>query len=221
MTLRLRHVAAVLALASLPLLAQERSSSSKPHAKSREKASPDAGSINDGVYRNQSLSFSYKIPLGWVDRTADMREGSELGKSLVLLAIFERPLEAQAEGVNSAVVIAAENVSSYPGLKTAADYFGPLTELTTGKGFKVESDPQEFSVGAKQVVRGDFSKPAGAASVRQTSLVFLEKNSLEKNSLEKNWIISFTFIGSSEDEIDELLEKLSFAGASSKSHPSK
>jgi len=32
-------------------------------------------------------------------------------------------------------------------LKTAADYFGPLTELTTSKGFTVVNQPYLFTVG--------------------------------------------------------------------------
>lgn len=208
------YLVVALVLSSLPAVAQSSrtgQSSSKPHAKARENAAPEPGAIKDGVYRNESLNLSYEIPYGWVDRTSDMREGSELGKSVLLLSVFERPPEAQAQGINSAVVIAAESTSSYPGLKTAADYFGPITELATGKGFKVTSEPSEFAIGAKRVVRGDFSKEMGSSAMHQTSLVFLEKN----------WIVSFTFIGTSDDEIEELVEKLSFGRTPAKHRPSK
>ena len=98
-----RYLVMALALLSLPALGQSAKtgqSSSKPHAKARENAAPEQGSIRDGVYGNESLNFSYKIPFGWVDRTADMREGSELGKSVLLLSVFERPPEAPTEGIN-------------------------------------------------------------------------------------------------------------------------
>jgi hypothetical protein len=207
----LRHLVAVLiaALAILPANAQQApkasgESSSKPRAKARADAStPDAGSITDGVYRNSTFGFSYKIPFGWVDRSAKMQEDNQLGKSALLLSVFERPPEAAAEGINSAVVIASESVASYPGLKTAIDYFGPLTELTTSKGFKVVNEPYEFPVGAKPLVRGDFSKEGSTSTMHQTSLVLVQKG----------WIVSFTFIAGSNDEIDELLEKLSFGTA--------
>jgi hypothetical protein len=216
MSFRARHAMVAIALASLPLVAQQSSkpageSSSRPHARERENAAPAPGAITDGIYHNASLNFSYKIPFGWVDRTSDMREGSELGKSLVLLSIFERPPEVQGEGINSAVVIAAESTSSYPGLKTAADYFGPITELAASKGFKASGDPYEFPVGTKQLVRDDFVKEKGSGDMHQTSLVFLQKN----------WIVSFTFLGTSDDEIEELLEKLSFGAVSSPRRPSK
>jgi hypothetical protein len=141
-----------------------------------------------------------------------MREGSELGKSLLLLSVFERPPEAHGEGVNSAVVIAAENASSYPGLKTAAEYFGPITELATTRGFKAVSDPFEFTVNGKPLVRGDFVKEvAPSSTMHQTSLVFLQKD----------WIVSFTLIAGSEDERDELLANLVFGSSSSPRRSSK
>lgn len=137
-----------------------------------------------------------------MDRTQDMQADSEPGKGVVLLAIFERPPEAQGETVNSAVIIAAEPVASYPGLKSAADYFGPLTELTTGKGFKVVNEPFEFAVGGKQLVRGDFSKELGTLTMLQASLV----------EIEKGYVVSLTFLGGSEDETDQLVAGLNFAG---------
>ena len=201
---------ALVVLLVAALWAQQPSSSSpnsspKPpaHAKS---SIPDSGALSDGVYRNPSFGFSYKLPYGWVDRTREMQDDSPNtsavgARPLLLLTIFERPPEATGDTVNSAVVIAAEPLSNYSGMKTAADYFGPLTELATAKGFQAVQEPHAFAVGGTQLVRGDFSKLRGTATVRQTSLVILERG----------YEVSFTFIGSSEDEIDELIEKLSFA----------
>jgi hypothetical protein len=138
-----------------------------------------------------------------VNRTQDLQEGSEAGKSLVLLAVFERPPEAAGETVNSAVVIAVESVSSYPGLKTAGDYFGPLTELTTAKGFETVNEPHPFPVGAKTVVRGDFRKQMGKLTMKQSSLVMVQEG----------YIVSFNFIGGSDEEVEELIANLSFAAA--------
>jgi hypothetical protein len=184
-----------------------RQSSAKPRVKSSANgkvSTPDPGAVIAGTYRNTFFGFSYKIPFGWVERTEDMREGGEAGKSRVLLAVFERPPQAKGNTVNSAVVIAAESVSSYPGLKTAADYFGPLTEVTLSKGFKVVNEPFDFSGGANQLVRADFSKEVGTLTMHQSSLVVLKKG----------YVVSFTVIGGTEDEVDELLEKLSFSSGS-------
>jgi hypothetical protein len=78
---------------------------------------------------------------------------------------------------------------------------GPLTELTTSKGFKVKQEPYHFSGGAQQLVRGDFAKDLGKLTMCQSSLVLLHKGS----------VVSFTFIGGSQDEVEELIEKLTFA----------
>ena len=203
-----RFQAGALVLIAAVMWAQgkNRSAPSTPSPSAHAKSSlPDLGAIRDGVYRNSAFGFSYKLPFGWVDRTTEMQEdrpgdSSGAAKSLLLLAIFERPPEASGNVLNSAVVVAAEHLSSYSGMKTATDYFGPLTELATAKGFQAAGEPHAFVIGATELVRGDFTKPRGTATVRQTSLVLMEKG----------YEVSFTFIGGTEDEISELIEKLSF-----------
>ncbi|MGO9649179.1 MAG: hypothetical protein ACLPOO_14115 [Terriglobales bacterium] len=162
----------------------------------------DPGEISAGVYHNNSFGFTYKLPYGWVDRTAEMREASTApAKETVLLGVFERPPEANGEGVNSGVVIAAESAAAYPGLKSAAQYFGPLEEVTKAKGLTAVNEPYEFPVDGKPIVRADFIKQfGGGASIRQSTLAWLAKG----------YVVSFTFIGSSDDEVLQLLDGLSF-----------
>jgi len=200
-----------LATPQAPGLARQSSSKSSAKSSAPGKAStPDLGTVVDSTYRNTFFGFSYQVPFGWVDRSEDMQDDGDAGKSLVLLAVFERPPEATGDTVNSAVVIAAESVSAYRGLKTAADYFGPLTEVTLSQGFKVVNEPFDFSGGANQLVRGDFSKEVGTLTMHQSSVVLLKKG----------YVVSFTVIGGSEDEVEELLEKLSFsAGSPSRRNP--
>jgi hypothetical protein len=170
---------------------------------------PDSGSMADGVYRNSFFGFDYKPHFGWVDRIKEMREDSDgdssadsnpSKKPIVLLAVFERPPEASGDTVNSGVVIAAEPAASYPGLRSAEQYFGPLTELTKSKGLNVVNEPYDLRVGTTQLVRGDFSKPMGSLTMHQSTLVMIEKG----------YVVSFTFIAGSEDEVDQLVEGLSF-----------
>ena len=192
----------VLPLAAALWAQQPAPSSSHPpgHAKSSlpQPAPPQSG-VRDGVYHNSTFGFSYKLPFEWVDRTADLQEASTAASgSRVLLAIFERPPEAIGDTVNSAVVIAAEPVPT--GVKTAAEYFESLSALTTTKGFQVEEGPHAFSVGTTVLVRGEFSKEREKLTMRQASLV----------KLQKGFAISFTFVGGSQDEVNELIEKLSF-----------
>ena len=153
------------------------------------------------LYRNVAFGFRYRIPYGWVDRTKDWQEGNEPQKGQVLLAIFERPPQAAGETINSAVLIATENASSYPGLRQAEDYLGPLTELTTSKGFKAEGDPSSVTIDSRQLVRADFTKPlSDKLTMYQSTLVLLEKGQ----------IVSFTFLAGSADEVSDLIARLSF-----------
>ena len=182
-----------------------------PAASASKALLPEPGAITNGVYRNTSVGFTYMIPFGWVDRTQDMGDASDdAKKSRVLLEVFERPPDASGEAVNSAVVIAAESVSSYPGLTNAAQYFGPLTEVATTTGFQAINEPYEFPVDGKSIVRRDFSKKRGSVTMHQSSLALLAKG----------YIVSFTFIGGSDDEVTELIEKLRF-GLPRKAAPPK
>jgi hypothetical protein len=177
----------------------------KPAPSHAAPSSPDPGSITNGVYRSSTFGFTYKIPFAWVDRTKEMSDDSSADanaakKSILLLAVFEHPPEAASESVNSAVVVAAEPTSSYPGLQNAAQYFGPLSELTKSKGLKVVNEPYDYSVGTRELVRGDFSKPLGNLTMYQSTLAMIDKG----------YMVSFTFIGGSDEEVDELAEGLSF-----------
>jgi hypothetical protein len=175
-----------------------RSSPSSPPTSS---TTLDPGSIANGIYKNPTFGFSYRVPFGWVDRTDEMREASnDPAKSTVLLGIFERPPQAAGSTVNSAVVIAAESVSSYPGLKSAAQYFGPLSEVTEAKGLKAVNEPYEFPVDGKPIVRRDFTKQISNVGMHQSTLAMLARG----------YVLSFTFIGGSDDEVTGLIEWLRF-----------
>ncbi len=117
---------------------------------------------------------------------------------------FRGRREARAGEVNASILIAAESASAYPGLKEAAQYFGPVGEVAKAQGFEVVEEPYEFVMGTKTVVRGDFKKDVGSRVMRQSTLVVLARG----------YAVSFTFIGGSEDEVEELVQGLSFgAGA--------
>jgi len=166
----------------------------------------DLGAVADGIYRNSFFAFTFKLPFGWVDRTDVMRQDSSdaaratAGESMVLVAVFERPPEAAGSTVNSAVVIAAESVSAYPGLKDPAQYFRPIEELTKSNGFTAINEPYDFPVDGMPIVRQDFSKKLSGATMYQSSLVLLRKG----------YIVSFTFIAGSADDITQNLDNLRF-----------
>jgi hypothetical protein len=179
-------------------------------------AQSDSGAYDEAtrLYRNQTYAFSCKVPAGWVLRTEQMKPESDLGKNAagnqVLLAAFERPPEAAGPAPASTILIAAEGQSSYPGLKTAEDYFAPLTEVVTAKGFKTVNDPYSFKLGTAQLIRADFSRDEKDSpnkdrpTMYQSTMVILSHGA----------ILSFTFLAASEDEIDRLIENVSFSSSS-------
>ncbi|HEY1463420.1 MAG TPA: hypothetical protein VGF44_08390 [Terriglobales bacterium] len=169
---------------------------------------PKSNSVANNIYRNTTHGFSYKTPYGWVERTQAMQGDAGSSSSHVLLAAFERPPEATGETINSGVVIAEESLAAYPKVKTALDYFEPLTEAVTSQGLKVVNGPHPFAIGNRELIRGDFSKPRGKLTMYQSSLVLMRKGA----------ILSFTFVGGSVVEVDELIENLSFAPLSTSPH---
>jgi hypothetical protein len=202
--------------------APDQSPSSKHTKSSSGRLVPDigAGTVTNGVYRNRALGLSCAIPAGWVLRTEEMNareeepgsastepksspQGSQRATGgTVLLAAFSRPPEARGEDVNSSIVIAAEKTSTYPGLTEAAQYFGPLTEIAKAQGFIVDEEPYEMEMGKKVVVRGDFHKDVGSRVMRQSTLAFLAQG----------YAVSITVIGGTEDEVEELIDGVEFAG---------
>lgn len=195
-----------------------------PAGHAQEKTKPSAPGVNaPQIYRNAMFGFRYRIPYGWVDRTKEMQAQDkqnedkaskteprkEEANGEVLLAVFERPPEAAGDTVNSAVVIASEDTASYPGLKSAEDYLDQLDETTTAKGFKPDGDPQVVTIDSRDLVGADFTKALNdKLTMYQSTLVLLAKKQ----------IVSFTFLAGSKDEIDELIDGLSFAAAPAQKH---
>lgn len=171
---------------------------SKPAPTPLEQAAA-AGDTENHVYRNTWFGFSCRIPFGWVDRTDEMREASDdPKKAVVLLGVFERPPAAAGSTVNASIVIAAESASAYPGLKSAAQYFGPLNEIMEKQGVTKANDPYEFPVDGKPIVRQDFGKKIGEVGMQQSTLVWLTQG----------YVVSFTFIGTYLDEVQMMIEGL-------------
>lgn len=222
---------AAVALLSLSVMAQAQEPASSKSAKPAKKSEAgggsvlDAGTVSNNVYRNKTLALSCKIPPGWVLRNDEMNASgkgqqqtiqqptsdkapatppvpatsSAAGK--VLLAAFSRPPEARAEDVNSSILIAAEPASAYPGLKDAAQYFGPLSEVAVAQGFTQDEDPYEIAVGTKTLARADFHKDVGSRVMHQSTLAMLAHG----------YAVSITLIAGTEDEVEELIDGLSFS----------
>jgi hypothetical protein len=212
----------------------------QPQVKATHGVTPPTVTPEDTqLYRNADFGFRYQIPYGWVDRTRQMNSNETNAQEFhkedstakeapreqpgdraqVLLGVFERPPEVAADSINSGVVIASESVASYPGLKTAEDYIGPVTEVATARGFKSAGEPFSVEIESRRLVRADFTKsldvkstatepPNNKLTMRQSTLILLTKGR----------ILSFTFLAESEDAVDELMDGLHFSPAQSRAH---
>jgi len=217
---RLVHLclAAILGISiSARVSAQSSSSKHTKESSTTGATAVDNGAVSNGIYRNKALGLACKIPEGWVLRTEEMNSQDQAkdeekpstqgtqrstGEQRVLLATFSRPPEARGQDVNSSILIAAESVDAYPGLKDAAQYFGPLTEVAKAQGFAVDEEPYEFALGSRKLVRGDFHKDVGTRVMRQSTLAFLSHG----------YAVSITILGGTEDEVEELIDGISFTG---------
>ena len=181
-------------------------------------SSLDPGAVSANVYSNKTLGLSYKIPEGWVLRTDEMNEREETAdqktqpqssqrntekNAQVLLAAFSRPPAARGEDINSSVLIASESQAAYPGLKEAVQYLGPLGEVAKAQGFTEDDEPSELDIGTKTLIRADYHKDVGKRVMHQSTLAMLAHG----------YAISITVIGGTDDEVDELIENLSFTAA--------
>lgn len=174
----------------------------KPH---KPASVANCGPLSEQTLKCFKFGFIYTVPFGWVDRTAEMtappaNDARQSSSPETLLAVFERPPDAPGETINSAVVIAAERLKNYPEVKSAADYFGPVTDLAEKNGFTVVTEPYEFAVGSKKLIRADYNKPRGSLTMFQSTLAMIEKGE----------IVSFTFIAGSQDDVNELVARLRF-----------
>jgi hypothetical protein len=179
----------------------------------------DPGTVTNSLYRNKTLGFTCKIPPGWVLRTDEMNTPDEPNANdsaadstktaatpassaggKVLLAAFSRPPEATGEDVNGSILIAAESQAAYPGLKDAAQYLEPLTEVAKAQGFNEDEDPYELAIGTKTLVRGDFHKNVATRVMRQSTLAMLSHG----------YAVSFTVIAGTDEEVQELIDGLDF-----------
>lgn len=206
-----RQLAFITVLLLSAAVAAQNTSSSAHHGKTApaSKGTLDPGWINAGSYHNSTLGLTCKIPDGWVLRTEEMNAPPDSAEKTtantsarVLLAAFSRPPDAKAEDVNASILIAAESTETYPGMKEAAQYFEPLTEVARAQGFTADGDPYEGVIGNRTLVRGDFHKDVGTRVMRQSTLVMLSHG----------YAISITIIGGTDDEVEDLIDGLTFTG---------
>jgi hypothetical protein len=184
------------------LVAGAAATAQAPSAKYPPPGPPQAGSISNGIYRNEFFGVECNVPAGWVLRTADMAPGQDANaKSMVLLSAFARTPHTAGAGVDSSILIAAEAQSSQPEAATALEYLVAVKQAANQNGLELTEPPREVRAGAHILWRADFAGDAEAAPPRyQISEVMLKRG----------YFVSFTFVAGSGREAEELLAKLHF-----------
>ena len=178
----------------------------------REEESPEAGSQEAAPKDPTSAGKSAADPStalrpGMGHPAQNSRGSCPHMCNKVLLAAFSRPPEVHGEDVNASILIAAERVEAYPGLKEPVQYLGVLTEVAEQQGFKADVEPYEIAIGTKALVRGDFHKDVGTRVMRQSTLAMLARG----------YAVSITVIAGTDDEVEDLLDGIEFgSGASGK-----
>jgi hypothetical protein len=214
----MNHIAAILIFCSLAGFAQDasprtaapkaRESSSNPAPKTeapKKRAPrntalglPDEGAVADDVYSEKFFNLRYVIPQGWTLKTAEMRPGlGQPDKAILLLSAFAKQKPASGE-IDSSVTVTAENISLYPDVKTADDYFDSLAELVKGKGFSVLNQPAEIQLAGVTFLRGDFQKQEGDLTTYQATMI----------AIRKGYILQITAISGNEEQLTPLLNRL-------------
>ena len=73
--------------------------------------------------------------------------------------------------------------------------------MAKSQGFTIDEDPYEIAVGTKTLVRGDFHKDVGSRVMHQSTLAMLAHG----------YAISITIIAGTEDDVEELIDGLTFS----------
>lgn len=74
-------------------------------------------------------------------------------------------------------------------------------EVAKSQGFTMDEDPYGIAVGTKTLVRGDFHKDVGSRVMHQSTLAMLAHG----------YAISITIIAGTDDEVEELIDALTFS----------
>ena len=213
---RVRLLALLVPLLGLcRVVASQDSSAASSSSKSKQKTeqhvksnAPAPAPTDEGLYRNPEFGFTYQVRYGWVDRTEAMQPADNDSSAVPTAA---RRLRTSARGRRRRRQLRCDHrrrecrrlsrPQNRRRLHRPAHRTHHLQRIQRRPRI-----PTNFLSAPQTLVRGDFTKDRGQLTMYQSSLVMLRKGS----------IVSFTFIGGSEDEVEELIEKVDFPPVSPK-----
>jgi hypothetical protein len=170
------------------------------HRESRSSAArPDAGWIENNVYHNEFFGLECAVPAGWVVQTPEMATGEQVpGKQIVLLSAFARPPQS-GNGVDPAVLLAAEAQGDGSGADTPLEYLVAVKEAAARSGMELAEPPRPIRAGAQVLWRAEFTSEPGSTPPRYQVTEVL---------LRRGYFVSFTVLAAAEPEAEDLLARL-------------
>lgn len=124
----------------------------------------DYGHVEKGVYRNNYFNFSIVLPANWVVQSKEQIEDiTKTGKDLItgddekmkailkasevnsanLMAVFQYELGTPVD-YNPSIMIIAENIKRFPGIKNGSDYLFQSQKLLKKSQFKYDYLSDKF-----------------------------------------------------------------------------
>ena len=133
-----------------------------------KKPNPTDGAVTAGVYQNHYFGFEYKLPAGFIDRTAAMPHNGA-GISYVLLYASE---PKQNTRVASSVTLFADDANHWQS-KNGAEYLDKVG-VQMAKQADLVGKLTSLDIGGHQFFRQDF-QPHASFPVRQTIVATVMK----------------------------------------------
>lgn len=176
----------------------------------------DSGTVNDGLYINRGLRFSFKYPKDWVVHGAATNERiRELGKEKIaesgalsrssvetalqttyqLLTVFRHPVGTPGITFNPAILVIAEQIAHAPGITNGKDYLLNLRAFLMKAGAQVVlTEPMEHRFAGSQFFRDDYAVVNNEVQVAQAYFV----------TVTKGYALVFVFTGQDQNSVEEM-----------------
>ena len=120
------------------------------------------------------------------------------GKEIVLLSAFARPPQT-GNGVDPAVLLAAEAPGEASGADTPLEYLVAVKEAAGRSGMELAEPPRAIRADAQVVWRADFTSEPGSA---------LPRYQVTEVLLRRGYFVSYTVLVTAQPEAEDLLARL-------------
>lgn len=181
----------------------------------------DRGVIQDGMYINPDLGFSFKYPKDWVVHGEATNERiREIGKQKIiesgasskasaevavkntynLLTVFRHPIGTPGIVFNPAILVLAEKVDYAPGITNGKDYLLNVRAilLKVASHHVLLKEPMEYRFGGSQFFRDNYAVEVNGRHAAQAYFA----------TIKNGYALVFIFIGEDEKSLDEMAKSM-------------